>query len=98
MVAIVFSVVVDALVSNAEFNIYDKTYPHISGDFCAYKASSVSPAGVAAICKYLIAVGAIGLVVSLGLVAFSLWTLFTNRIQKMWTVEALLNLFWMVWW
>ncbi|GJQ15164.1 hypothetical protein GpartN1_g6955.t1 [Galdieria partita] len=98
VITFIFSVVVDALVSNAEFNIYDKSYPHISGDFCAYKASTVSPAGVTAICKYLIAVGAIGLVVSLGFIAFSLWTLFANRIQKLWVIEALLNLFWMVWW
>jgi len=98
IITFIFSVVVAALVSNAEFNIFDKTYPHITGDFCAYKASSYSPAGVTAICKYLIAVGAIGLVFSLGFVAFTLWTLFANRIQAMWKLEALLNLFWMVWW
>eukprot|EP00871_Galdieria_phlegrea_P001480 jgi/Galph1/2332/GphlegSOOS_G1004.1 len=93
-----FAVVVDALVSNAKFNIFDKVYPHITGDFCAYKASLASPAGVTAICKYLIAVGAIGLVGSLGMIAFSLWTLFTHRVSKIWHIESLLNIFWMVWW
>lgn len=51
-----------------------------------------------AICKYLIAVGALGLVFAIGFVAFSLWTLLAHRVIELWWVEALLNTFWMVWW
>jgi len=94
----IFSVVIAALVSNAEFNIFDKSPPNIHGDFCAYKASLAEPAGVTAICKYLIAVGALGLVFAIGFVAFSLWTLLAHRVIELWWVEALLNTFWMVWW
>eukprot|EP00871_Galdieria_phlegrea_P001235 jgi/Galph1/2111/GphlegSOOS_G808.1 len=98
VITFIFSVVVDALVSNAKFNIFDKSPPNIHGDFCAYKASLASPAGVTAICKYLIAVGALGLVFSMAFVGFSLWTLFAHRISELWLIEALLNAFWMVWW
>eukprot|EP00871_Galdieria_phlegrea_P002794 jgi/Galph1/3515/GphlegSOOS_G2133.1 len=68
-------------------------------EYCAYKSSlEVNHHGIASICKYIVAVAAIGLIISFFQFWYSFLGIFFHWQQKLWYIEDAINLFMWAWW
>jgi len=93
-----FSITIVGLMGKNSDGIWRHSVP-LKDEYCAYKSSlEVNHHGIASYCKYIMAVAAIGLIISFFQFCYAFLGIFFKWQQKLWYIEAAINVFFWAWW